>query len=62
MKIWTDKYPKDGEIKGANVQLTYQKFIVTSNYSIEDLYKDKGDQLIEALKRRFEVIHLVKPE
>jgi len=60
MKIWTDKYPKDGEIKGSNTQLTYQKFIVTSNYTIDKLYKDKGEELIEALKRRFEVIHLVK--
>ncbi len=42
MKIWTDKYPKDGEVKGAKVQLNYQKFIVTSNYTIETLYKDKG--------------------
>ncbi len=35
MKLWTDKYPKTGEVKGANVQLNYQKFIVTSNYTIE---------------------------
>ncbi len=60
MKIWTDKYPKDGEVKGAKVQLNYQKFIVTSNYTIDKLYKDKGEELIEALKRRFEVIHMVK--
>jgi len=60
MKIWTDRYPVTAEIKGKMVNLQHRKFIVTSNYSIQDLYKDKGDEVVQALKRRFEVIHMPK--
>lgn len=54
LKIWMDKYPCSGQVKGATVPLKHIKFIVTSNYKIEDLFKD--DALREALNRRCEVI------
>lgn len=38
LKLWTDSYALEGEIKGAMIPLNYQRFIVTSNYSIEDLW------------------------
>lgn len=38
LKIWTDKYACTAETKGGIVPLTHKKFVVTSNYSIEQLY------------------------
>lgn len=55
LKIWTDRYPCNGEIKGGQVALSYDKFIVTSNYSIEALIGDDNQELLEAIKRRFKV-------
>lgn len=60
LKIWTDRYPCFGEIKGGQVALSYEKFIVTSNYSIESLCEGKPE-LIEALKRRFKVTLFSEP-
>lgn len=66
LKIWTDRYPCFGEIKGGQVALSYERFIVTSNYSIEYLVPklkngEDDEALIEALKRRFKVTHFSKP-
>lgn len=54
LKIWSDRYPFSGEIKGGTVKVCYDKFIVTSNYFIEDLWKD-DPEIVAAIKRRFEV-------
>lgn len=35
LKIWGDKWAATGEVKGGTVPLKYDRFIVTSNYSIE---------------------------
>lgn len=55
MKIWTDRYPCSGEVKGGTVQLGHKRFIVTSNYSINDLWGD-DPQMCAAIKRRFKVV------
>lgn len=55
LKIWADRYPCTGEIKCGTVQLTHKKFIVTSNWSIEELFKDEP-KMIEPLQRRFKEI------
>lgn len=39
LKIWSDKYSFNGEVKGGTVPLSYSLFIVTSNYSIEELFQ-----------------------
>lgn len=52
LKIWADRYPCSGEVKCGNVQLRHKKFIVTSNWSIEELFKDEP-KMIEPIKRRF---------
>lgn len=51
MKIWCDRYPFTGEVKGSSVSIspTYN-LIVTSNYSIDYCF-DKVDA--EAIHRRF---------
>lgn len=49
---WTDHYsPGRGQTKGGSVALVFSKFIVTSQWSIDELYRDGRD--LEALKRRF---------
>lgn len=60
LKIWADKWGATGEIKGGTVGLTYDKFIVTSNYSIEELFT-KDEQLRQAIRRRFKVTHFNEP-
>ena len=56
LKIWLDLYSCRGQTKGGHVNLTYKRFIVTSNYSIEELFADKP-KVIEPIRRRCQVIH-----
>lgn len=58
LKIWADRYGCTGEVKGGHTPLVYDEFIVTSNFSIEELFKDKPPVTIEAISRRFRVIHM----
>jgi len=55
LKIWTDRYACSGEIKGGIVNLVHSVFVVTSNYTIEQLFKEPI--LVGAIKRRFHVTH-----
>ena len=55
LKIWADKWSCSGETKGGHVHLQHKKFIVTSNFTIEDLFGD-NEQIMQAIKRRFEVL------
>jgi len=55
IKIWADRYACPGEIKGGHVNLVHRVFIVTSNYTIEQLFKEPV--LVGAIKRRFHVTH-----
>lgn len=56
LKIWTDRYACSGEVKGGTVPLQHTKFIVTSNYSIDQLWA--GDkEMCAAIRRRFVCIH-----
>lgn len=56
IKIWTDKWECTGEIKGGTVHLRHHHFVITSNYSIEQMFPD-DIPLQEAIRRRCEVIH-----
>lgn len=38
IKIWTDRYACYGEIKSSTIPLNHKTFVVTSNYSIADLF------------------------
>lgn len=54
MKIWADKWSCKGEIKGGTIQLKHRRFIITSNYTIDDIWKPEEDvELNKAIKRRF---------
>lgn len=59
LKIWADRYSCSGEIKGGNVPLVHERFYITSNFSIDELFKDHPEVTRDALKRRFKVIHMV---
>jgi hypothetical protein len=60
LKIWMDMYSNKGQTKGGHVNLTYKRFIVTSNYSIEELFADKP-KMIVPIQRRCKVIHYSTP-
>lgn len=55
LKKWADKYPFTAEVKGKQVCIRPPEVIVTSNYTIEELYSDT--MLVAALHRRFKVSH-----
>lgn len=57
LKIWLDKYPKTGEVKFGTIPLNYKTFIVTSNYSIEELFAN-NEKMIEPIRRRCRVEHM----
>lgn len=56
LKIWADRYAFVAEYKGGSFKIRPKKFIVTSNYRIDDLFK--CPILIQAIKRRFTINHM----
>lgn len=54
LKIWADRYACSGEIKGATVRLRHQVFIITSNWTISELWATMP-KMCEAIERRFKV-------
>jgi len=58
LKIWADKYAARGEIKGATTGLAHREFIITSNYSIGQIFQDTDSVTVEAITRRFRVIEI----
>lgn len=54
LKIWADRYPFTGEIKGGTLQkIRPKKIIVLSNYTIEDCFYLSND--LGPIKRRFKI-------
>lgn len=56
LKIWADHYPFIADFKGKSRMIRPKKIVVTSNYSIEELFPDTN--VSEPLLRRFKVIHM----
>lgn len=61
LKIWGDRYGCILETKGGAVGSNFDKLVVTSQYSIREIWDGDG-RTIEALERRFREIHMSEPE
>jgi len=59
LKIWGDRYSYIAENKGSGFHIRPKNVVITSNYQIGEIFDDPA--LIEALKRRYKVIHMSKP-
>jgi len=61
LKIWADRYPFTGEIKGGTLQkLRPKKIIVLSNYTIDECFANSQD--LGPIKRRFKSKHFINFE
>lgn len=60
LKIWADRYACTGETKGGTINLQHDTIIITSNYSIDNLFKD-DEEMARAIRRRFTVTHFNDP-
>lgn len=60
VKDWADKWSFTGEVKGGTRSLRPVKVIITSQYSIAEVFKEAGEEDIAAIERRFKVIHMHK--
>lgn len=60
LKLWGDKYPFSGEVKGGHTgPIRPLRFIVTSQYPIEEIFM-QDSKTVDAIRRRFRVIHIVR--
>lgn len=58
LKNWADKWSFAAEKKGSTIQIRPECIVVTSNYTIEQIWHS-DPSLIQALKRRFKVTHFL---
>lgn len=59
LKLWADRYAFNAETKGGMINIRPKNVVVTSQYSIEEIFEDVETQ--SALKRRYKVIHMLDP-
>jgi len=58
LKIWADRYGFRAEIKNLSIVMRPKKIVVTSNYSIRELWSDPS--IYEPLERRFKLRPMAK--
>lgn len=57
LKIWADQYVFRGEVKGGTIKIRPDRVVVTSNYTIEEIFATDA-ALYDAIKRRFYLINI----
>jgi len=60
IKLWVDKWAFDAETKGGRTMIRPEKVIVTSNYTIEDIWDDQITR--DCLNNRFRVVEKLNKE
>ena len=58
LKKWADRYAFDAEVKGSKFIIRPERIIVTSNYSIDDIFF-QDTMIREAIKRRFTALYVL---
>lgn len=58
-KIWSDRYSFTAETKGGAINCRPKRFIITSQYAPEEIFKDP--KTVAAIRRRFKVVHMMEP-
>ena len=56
LKIWADHYAFNAEVKGGMIRVRPKTVIVTSQYAIEDCFKETAER--DAIARRFRVYQI----
>ncbi len=59
LKIWADKYAFLGENKGGAVAIRPKSIVITSQYSIDEIWEDEETR--QAMRRRFKVTKFPDP-
>lgn len=57
LKLWGDRYPFRAEVKGSSMVIRPEVVIITSNYSVEEMFPNVPDQ--RAIRRRFHITHML---
>ncbi len=57
---WADCYRFVAEHKGTSYQIRPKRIIVTSNFSIDDVFEDQPLATVDALKRRYKELYFTK--
>lgn len=57
LKVWTDKYHFRAEVKGGSMTIRPKQVWITSNHAFVETFSALKDVDLQALKRRFKVIH-----
>lgn len=60
LKIWCDRYAFVAEVKGGALAVRPKTFVVTSNYSIEQIF-GHDEECAKAIRRRCKVVHMDEP-
>jgi len=63
LKRWADRYKVIGEVKGGAVDLSYETFVITSNFTPHELSQqgfEVPEATIAAIQRRFVLVEAIE--